>query len=279
MLSYRHAYHAGNHADVLKHSVLSLVLTKLLAKPSPCVYLDTHAGAGHYALDGSLALKTGEAATGIERLLERAPDLPELATYLDLVRRQPPNQYPGSPAIAAQLLREQDRLQLLELHSTDLAELKNHLGRDRRVSIHHRDSVEGLPALLPPTPRRGLVLMDPAYELAENYAQVISCLGQSLRRWRTGVYVLWYPLLARQRDRSDWLKKQLCALQPPNLLVAELWVQAPQEEYGMHGSGLAIINAPWQLDEQLKRLLPYLSDTLAQGQGAGWNLDWPIPRA
>lgn len=277
MLSYRHAYHAGNHADVLKHSLLCLVLAKLTVKDSPCVYIDTHAGAGLYQLNSAQAQKTGEAAGGIERLLAAPTSIPGLAPYLKTVhqlRGKRPQSYPGSPAIAQQLLRPQDKLNLLELHNKEIDTLRANLGRDRRLSIHHRDGFEGLPALLPPPCPRGLVLMDPAYEVVADYAQAVASLAKAQARWQTGTYMLWYPLLARQRDRSGWLKHELHRQRPRNLLIAELWVQPASEEYGMHGSGVAIVNAPWQLDEQLSALLPALSELLTQAPGAGWKLDW-----
>lgn len=276
MLSYRHAYHAGNHADVLKHLTLTLALDRLTHKASPLVYIDTHSGAGRYDLGDAQAQKTGEADAGIEALMAAPCDLPELNRYVQLVRRMradQPRLYPGSPGVAAQLLRDQDRLLLMELHNTEVEALKANLGRDRRVAVHHRDGFEGLPALVPPTPPRGLVLMDPAYELSEDYARVLTSLERALQRWRTGVYLLWYPMLARQRDRSEWLKRQLRGLPAANLLVAELTVQAQGEDYGMHGSGMAIVNCPWQLDEQLAAVLPVLAGTLA-GSGGGWHMEW-----
>lgn len=277
MLSYRHAYHAGNHADVLKHAALSLILAKLTEKPAPCVYIDTHAGAGLYQLNSAQAQKTGEASGGIERLLSGPLAIRLLEPYLDVVRAlraQRSQAYPGSPAIAQQLLRPQDKLQLLELHNSEVEVLKGNMGRDGRISIHHREGFEALPALAPSFLPRGLALIDPAYEVAGDYAQALASIEKALTRWRTGTYILWYPLLAKQRDRSDWLKRQLHKLQPANLLVAELWVQSQAQEYGMHGSGLAILNAPWQLELQLGQLLPALSQALAQDPGAGWRLDW-----
>ncbi len=277
MLSYRHAYHAGNHADVFKHAALSLILAKLTEKPAPCVYIDTHAGAGLYQLNSAQAQKTGEASGGIERLLSGPLAIRLLEPYLEVVRAlraQRSQAYPGSPAIAQRLLRPQDKLQLLELHNSEVEVLRGNMGRDARISIHHREGFAGLPALAPAFLPRGLALIDPAYEVAGDYAQALASLEKTLTRWRTGTYVLWYPLLAKQRDRSDWLKRQLHKLQPANLLVAELWVQSQAQEYGMHGSGVAILNAPWQLDLQLEQLLPALSPALAQDSGAGWRLEW-----
>lgn len=277
MLSYRHAYHAGNHADVFKHAVLSLILAKLTEKPAPCVYVDTHAGAGLYQLNSTQAQKTGEASGGIERLLSGPMTIRLLDSYLEVVRNlraQRSQAYPGSPAIAQQLLRPQDKLHLLELHNSEVEILKGNMGRDSRISIHHREGFEALPALAPTFLPRGLALIDPAYEVTGDYAQALASLEKTLARWRTGIYVLWYPLLAKQRDRSDWLKRQLQKLQPANLLMAELWVQNQTQDYGMHGSGLAILNAPWQLELHLEQLLPELSQALAQDSGAGWRVDW-----
>lgn len=277
MLSYLHGFHAGNHADVFKHAVLTLLLDSLLAKPKPLVYLDSHAGAGVYDLDGEQARKTGEQAHGIGRLWPARDAFPELAPYLaaidDLNQEAGGNRYPGSPAIARHLLRADDRLVLMELHKTEVEGLRETLDHDRRVHIHHRDGFEGLPALLPPKPARGLVLIDPPYEVKTDYARVAACLAAAHARWPTGVYALWYPRLGVQRDQGEGLLRRLSE-HFPELLVAELTVEAQAEEFGMHGSGMVLLGPPWQFEQRLRALLPRLAAVLGRSPAAGWRLEW-----
>lgn len=281
MLSYRHAFHAGNHADVLKHAALTLMLESFKRKDKPFVYVDTHAGAGVYDLSGKWAGKTGEYAWGIGRIWDQQSKWPLLASYFQTIRSHNPDEklqyYPGSPDIAAQLLRAQDKIILSELHNNEVDMLRENMRRhkrgDDRVGLHHRDGFEALPALMPPTPRRGLVLIDPPYELKEDYTRVVETLKKAYKRWATGTYVVWYPLLAKQRDHSQMMLKKL-AQQCDNLLVAELEVEAQQIDLGMHGSGLAIINAPWQLDEQLKLTLPRLATVLGLTEETKWTVEW-----
>lgn len=280
MLSYRHAFHAGNHADVLKHAVQSLLLEALKAKDKPFCYIDTHAGGGCYDLSGEWSQKKAEFEEGIGRLWSQPADWPELAAYLGAIAtlNDAPGLrfYPGSPELARHLLREQDKLMLMELHNNEVEILRRHLGADPRVAIHHRDGFEGLLALLPPTPRRGLVLIDPPYELKTDYDKAVQGLDKALRRWPSGIYALWYPILGKQADRSREMLERLAALPLPSLLQVELEVAAQPDDWGMNGSGLAIINAPWQLDSQLARLLPRLCDCLRQADGAQWSLEWLI---
>lgn len=275
MLSYLHSFHAGNHADVLKHSVQTLLLGKLKEKDKPFVYIDTHAGAGVYDLDGEEARKNSEFKGGIGRLLQARQRFPELAEYFRLVEAHG-RHYPGSPRIAADLLREDDRLILLELHNREVRELRKNLGADPRVAIHQRDAYEGLAALVPPKPARGLVLMDPSYEVAEDYEKAMAALIAAGQRWVTGIYLLWYPILARQRDQGRFMRAQLKGSGFSNLLLAELRVREQPEEFGMCGSILAIANAPWRFDEQLRGLLPKLKSVLAEDPGAGWKVEWLI---
>nr|CAA6823467.1 MAG: Protein involved in catabolism of external DNA [uncultured Thiotrichaceae bacterium] len=250
-------------------------------KDKPFVYVDTHAGAGVYDLSGKWAGKTGEYAWGIGRIWDQQSKWPLLASYFQTIRSHNPDEklqyYPGSPDIAAQLLRAQDKIILSELHNNEVDMLRENMRRhkrgDDRVGLHHRDGFEALPALMPPTPRRGLVLIDPPYELKEDYTRVVETLKKAYKRWATGTYVVWYPLLAKQRDHSQMMLKKL-AQQCDNLLVAELEVEAQQIDLGMHGSGLAIINAPWQLDEQLKLTLPRLATVLGLTEETKWTVEW-----
>ncbi len=278
MLSYRHAFHAGNHADVLKHAIQALLLRQLKGKDKPFCYLDTHAGGGCYDLIGDWAQKRAEFLEGIARLWPERERWPELADYLACLGALNEGEslrfYPGSPELARHLLREQDRLLLLELHNQEIDILRRHMGADSRVAIHHRDGFEGLLALLPPTPRRGLVLMDPPYELKEDYGRVVQTLVKAMQRWATGIYALWYPLLGKQADRSHDMLAAIRDAGFPSVLVAELAVSAQPEEWGMYGSGMLILNPPWQLDQQLNSLLPRLCAHLGQGEGASWRVEW-----
>jgi 23S rRNA (adenine2030-N6)-methyltransferase len=272
MLSYRHAYHAGNHADVLKHIVLLALLEHLRQKEKPFIAIDTHSGNGYYRLDSHEAKKTHEAASGIIPLWQarQRGDIRNelLGRYLDIVAgfnpAEPapiPDCYPGSPAFMQTMLREHDRAHLMELHTTEIDYLRDNFGRDRRISIHHRDGFEGAVALCPPTPRRGLLLMDPAYEDKADYQQAVKAIAGAYKRWQTGIFVLWYPRLGRSRDHSDWLKKQLTGQYPS--AVFELDVERQTEEFGMYGSGMLIINPPWQFETTLTPVLAELHAMLA----------------
>lgn len=276
MLSYRHAYHAGNHADVFKHTCLTLLLQKLIQKDKPFTYVDTHAAAGVYQLNSEMAKKNREHAQGIDRLLS-ANNLPaSIQTYINLVKGfRTRNRYPGSPAIAAQLLRANDKLMLLELHNNEFSNLKANMKGDARIGCHHRDAVEGVLALCPPEPKRGIVLIDPAWELADDYTNMARLLKELHKKWPVAVIALWYPLLARMRNKAPMLLNRLVANKPENLFIAELWVTAQQEEKGMHGSGMAFINLPWQVDEQIAAILPALEGVFAD-DGGGYRCEWLV---
>lgn len=277
MLSYRHAFHAGNHADVLKHLLLVQLIHHLKQKDKPFWVIDTHAGAGLYALEGGYAAKLHEYETGIGRLWSR-PDLPApLAEYVDLVRQLNSDGklrvYPGSPWLALHTMRGQDRLRLFELHSSDVRLLQeNFKDAGRRVSIAASDGFAGLKALLPPPPRRGLILIDPSYEVREDYQHVLHALRDNLTRFSTGHYALWYPQLAR--IESTQLPEKLKRLVGKNWLHVALTVRTPAAEgIGMHGSGMFIVNPPWTLHAMLKDAMPYLVKTLGQDEGAGFILE------
>lgn len=277
MLSYRHAFHAGNHADLLKHSALVLALQYLLGKETPLHYIDTHAGAGRYRLGSDEAQKTGEFRDGIARIWRAEPKHPLLADYLAIVAAgNGPGgangeliNYPGSPQFAAHCLRAQDRLRLFERHPQDYPRLARQFVDDRRVQVSNDDGFAGLKALLPPPSRRALVLIDPPYEVKSDYQQVVAALRDAHRRFATGVYMLWYPLI-EQADAKR-LPQQLDALKLGPALRAELRVAAPDQLAGLYGSGLFVINPPWQLGEQLQQLLPWLAERLAIGD-ADWHL-------
>ncbi len=282
MLSYRHAFHAGNHADVLKHSVLVGLSRYLGQKDKPFWIIDTHAGAGCYALDSGYATQLKEYAGGVGRLWTRR-DLPAaLADYVDLVRACNPDAthtieslrfYPGSPWLALHTLRPQDRLRLFELHPSDSTILQDNF-RDhaRRVSVTTANGFDALKALLPPPPRRALVLIDPPYETRDDYSNVLSALKEGLARFAAGVYAVWYPQLARQEARQ--LPDRLKRLPIKNWLHVALTVHTPSADgFGMHGSGMFIINPPWTLRQNLADSMPYLVEVLGQDAGAGFVLE------
>jgi len=274
MLSYRHGFHAGNHADVLKHWVEVLCLQYMKKKDKPFFYIDTHAGAGLYSLFEGFAVKTGESKEGIGRLWEqkKVPDI--FADYLQLVRDCNEDSlkfYPGSPLIAARLLRPDDRLRLVEMHSSDVKHLEKNMAHDSRVQVIAGDGFEQIKALLPPATRRGLILVDPPYEIKQDYQQVMLGVREGLRRFATGTYLIWYPLLNASYSRRFF--DQLRELPCDNWLNVQLMVNEPPADYGMYGSGLFIVNPPYVLREQLLEGLPYLVQVLGQGGGADFSLD------
>ncbi|OQX06953.1 MAG: 23S rRNA (adenine(2030)-N(6))-methyltransferase RlmJ [Thiothrix lacustris] len=278
MLSYRHAFHAGNHADVLKHLVLVLTLDYYQRKDKPFWYIDTHAGSGLYRLSSAESQKTREFAQGIQALWN-AKDVPEvLQPYLDQVRQLNPTptlqHYPGSPWLAAQCLRPYDQLRLYELHPSDVKHLGNNLAHDKRVYLNQQDGLKGLLSLLPPITRRAVTLIDPSYELKSDYADVITTLAKAHQRFATGTYLLWYPVIERQR-----VKQMVKALQQtgiPDILQIELCPSADSNGLGMTGSGMFVINPPWVLASQMQTALPWLKQTLAAADGR-WAYDRSAP--
>jgi 23S rRNA (adenine2030-N6)-methyltransferase len=281
MLSYRHAFHAGNHADVLKHFVLAQTLEYFSQKDKPYWYIDTHAGAGIYALDTGFAQQNAEFKDGIAQLWEDK-HLPEsLQHYVSLVKTFNPGNalrfYPGSPACARALMHATDRMRLFELHPTDFKLLQQTFEKDKKwVLIEQRDGFAGLKATLPPPPRRAVILIDPPYEQKQDYAKVIDALKDSVQRFATGTYILWYPLL--QRPEIKLMQERLHKLNLPSWLHTTLTVQTPREDgFGMHGSGLFVINPPWKLQSTLAEALPVLVNKLGLDQGAGYTLEAVIP--
>ena len=276
MLSYRHAFHAGNHADVLKHCILVQLLRHLNLKDKPYWFVDTHAGAGRYRLDSEQASKNAEFAGGIGRLWGRSDLPPALADYVGQVRQLnaggPLRHYPGSPWLAWQLMRPDDRLRLFELHSTDCRLLaKAFHGDERRLALRQADGFIEIKSVLPPPPRRGLVLIDPAYEDKRDYMRVIAALKEGIERFATGTFAVWYPQL--QRGDARQLPEKLRKL-PVDWLDARLSVHTPAADgFGMHGSGMFIVNPPWTLAATLAEVLPYLAATLGLDAGAGYVLE------
>ncbi|WP_022654437.1 23S rRNA (adenine(2030)-N(6))-methyltransferase RlmJ [Aquaspirillum serpens] len=275
MLSYRHAFHAGNHADVLKHTIQLALLDYLKQKDKPFWIVDTHAGAGGYVLNSDFALKTAEWWDGIARLWSRDDLPPLLANYVDLVKNLHGDDelryYPGSPWFSLQAARDSEHLRLFELHPTDFPLLAQNIC-DPRVRSEQKDGFAGLKAVLPPPPRRALVLIDPPYEDKKDYQRVVNSLQDALKRFANGVYAVWYPCLQRFDARD--LPEQLKQLPVKSWLRAELHVQSPASDgFGMHGSGMFILNPPWTLAQQLADILPYLVQHLGQDSGARFVLE------
>lgn len=291
MLSYRHAFHAGNHADVLKHVVLIQLLRYLGQKDAPYMYIDTHSGAGVYALDTGYADKSREYETGIARLWDRN-DLPgPLAEYVALIKDMNPSgkmrYYPGSPYCADKVAREQDRIRLFELHPSDskileenFRKLESHAAaqgqrsgmRGKRVMVNKGDGFAGLKALLPPPSRRGLVLIDPPYEVKDDYRKVKETLADALTRFATGTYAVWYPVLQRMESRQlpDKLKRLPCK----DWLNVTLSIGMPSPDgFGLHSSGMFVINPPWTLEPMLRELMPFLVKALASDDAARFTLE------
>ncbi|MEO7031819.1 MAG: 23S rRNA (adenine(2030)-N(6))-methyltransferase RlmJ [Herbaspirillum sp.] len=291
MLSYRHAFHAGNHADVLKHTVTIALLRYLVQKDASAMYIDTHAGAGLYALDGAYAVKNAEYESGIARLWGRSDLPPALADYVALVRGLNPSgkmrYYPGSPYCANQVLRQQDRLRLFELHPSDSKILQENFrkleahareqgvrssGRGSRVLMYRGNGFVGLKALLPPPSRRGLILIDPPYEDKMDYRYVQDTLKDALARFATGIYAVWYPLL--QRVESRQLAERLKRLPAADWLNVTLSISGPTPDgFGLHSSGMFILNPPWTLEPMLRELMPYLVSVLGKDSGAHFTLE------
>jgi 23S rRNA (adenine2030-N6)-methyltransferase len=281
-MNYRHAFHAGNFADVFKHILLVRMLDYLKRKPAPFRYIDTHAGIGSYDLAGEEAGRTGEWLEGIGRLLDAeipAEIAPLLEPYLSIVRerlesgepgRRKPR-YPGSPVLAQAMLRPLDRMIFCELHPADVRALSRHTGKDRRVKIIEIDGYTGLRAYVPPVERRGLVLIDPPFEKTDEFAQVARSLAEAWKKWPTGGYCVWYPVKS-VRD-VDAFFEALVAGGVENILRVEFTVRQPAPDSGLAANGLAIVNPPYVLEDEARTILPFLCDVLRQGPGSSWRID------
>ena len=303
MFSYRHGFHAGNHADVLKHVVLLAILRHLTQKDAALTVVDTHAGAGLYRLDGDLSEKGGEAVDGVIKLAAAASSqvagakglAPLLQDYLEMVRAFNTGSalkvYPGSPFLAQRLLREQarDKLKLFELHPTDAKALAGNIAQlaaGRQVTVARQDGFEGLKALLPPPNRRALVLIDPSYEIKSDYAKVSACIQDCVKRFATGAYVVWYPIIPRAEAHD--LPKRLKAIA---LKAGKSWLHAtlnighlqgairlnmPGERTpgpGLSASGVFVLNVPHTLKNQLNQAMPQLLGILGRGPGKSYTVE------
>jgi 23S rRNA (adenine2030-N6)-methyltransferase len=284
MFSYRHAFHAGSHADILKHITLINIIEYLQEKPGALSLVDTHAGAGIYSLRDGFAAVSKEAYGGIFRLLkyQQANNslTKDIERYLDIVIEENSdgelNTYPGSPFILARLLRPQDRLRLFELHPTEIDILRHNIGelkQAKQIDLYAEDSFARLKGLLPPPSRRGLVLIDPSYEDKQDYRNLEITLEEALQRFATGCYAIWYPVLSRRESATlpDHLKK-IAAKHQRSWLHAELRVENTPGERRLQASGMFVINPPWTLENQLAQSLPVLIDALGIDQGAQFIL-------
>jgi 23S rRNA (adenine2030-N6)-methyltransferase len=270
MLSYRHAFHAGNFADVLKHTVLVQILRYLSQKEKAFCYIDTHAGPGHYALNSDYALKNREFDNGIGALWAREDLPPVVEDYVQQVKalNKTPQllEYPGSPWFAKHLLRPHDKLWLHELHTTEQQLLQTAFKRDKRARIMAEDGLKHAVSLLPPVERRGLVFIDPSYELKTDYDTVVETLIKMHKRFATGTYALWYPVIDRKRNQQ--LERALQNSGIADILLLELGIKADSNAPGMTSSGLIIINPPWILQADMAASLPWLAETLGEaGEG------------
>lgn len=277
-MNYRHAYHAGNFADVLKHTVLLALIEALQAKSTPFCYIDTHAGSGNYELDGFEASKTKEHKDGITRLhpAEKVPPLVQRFRANILASEGNEDglkQYPGSPLQVARLLRPGDSAQLCELQPQEAEKLRHLLARDPRLHVHQRDGYAALKALLPPKEKRGLVLIDPPYEAQEAEYKVIEhALKSALERWPTGIYAVWYPI--KLRSQVQPFLRSLRRIGAKRVLRAELLIHPDDSPLRLNGAGMVILNAPWNLDDTLREPLRSLANLLTQNSPAIAKVDW-----
>jgi 23S rRNA (adenine2030-N6)-methyltransferase len=276
-VNYRHAYHAGNFADVVKHAVLALVLEHLAGKDKPFAVLDTHAGIGRYDLAAIEAEKTGEYRDGILKVLDRPHAA--LAPYLGVVAAlnpglATPRIYPGSPELIARLTRPQDRVQLVELHPEDAATLAASYADDSRIAVYGEDGYAALKALLPPSPRRGLVLIDPPFEVTDEFARLARGLRHAHRRFATGIYLLWYPIKGRAPVGA--FHGEIAQGDIRRVMFAELLLRPDDDPERLNGCGLVIVNPPWRFAETLADLLGWLRGRLAP-QGGRTRVEMLVP--
>ncbi len=273
-MNYRHAYHAGNHCDVLKHVALCLVLERLKAKDKPFMVLDTHAGRGIYDLESDEALRSGEHLGGVARILADLAPPAAVAPYLAALSRANPfggsRWYPGSPAIISDALRRGDSAKFCELHLEERAALKSALGADRQARIFDLDGYQAVRAFLPPVERRGLVLIDPPFEQRGEYLRLAEALADGLKRWESGVFMIWRTV----KDEGGWRRflAEAAALPTGNALTAELNIRGPIDDK-LTGSGIYVVNPPFGVGQALAEALPWLAEKLAIGPGAGWSIE------
>lgn len=277
MLSYRHSFHAGNFADVIKHIVLIEILGHLTLKDAPFDYIDTHAGAGLYDLHSEQAAKLGEYRSGIARMTPGEwPLLKELFTLLAGFNPEGElRRYPGSPLIARCFLRARDRAWLFELHPADFAALQEETRNDRRIRVAQEDGFTGLMRLLPPVSRRALVLIDPSYEIKTDFTRVVDTVTRAWKKFAGGIYVVWYPVV--DRSRVDAMEQAFRTSGIRDIQQFELAIAADSGARGLTGAGMFVVNPPWPLMQKMRELLPGLVELLAQGNGAFYRADVLVP--
>lgn len=280
-MNYRHGYHAGNYCDIFKHLILMLLIEHFKLKDKGFTVIDAYAGDGTYSLRGELAAKTGEAQQGILRVLEAPHPSPPLADFLNLVRRLGlPDQegiltsYPGSPRLTRALLRPQDKLLLSDIHPEAISSLKRLFRDDRQVRIQPIDAAIALKSQLPPENRRALVLLDPPYEITDEFGRQIAHLKEAHKRFPTGSYAIWYPIKGPAPVRH--FHRSLVASGIKRILTAEIHL-APLNNFELNGTGMTIVNPPWKLDTQLSQLLPELLAALGAEKDGNCRVEWTVP--
>jgi 23S rRNA (adenine2030-N6)-methyltransferase len=288
-MNYRHGFHAGNFADVFKHAILARILVYLTVKDAPLLFIDTHAGAGRYDLDSEAARRSPEWRDGVARLLKARPQ-GEVASLLEPYLKAigpfdetegRPVSYPGSPALAQALLRVQDRLALCEAHPQERAALAAAIGRDARVRIAEADGYAALNAYVPPIERRGLVLIDPPYEAPDEAKKVETALARALAKWPRGTYLLWRPIKDEREDAH--LRNAIAAIGAPNMLRLEIDVGAVAPSLHspapLQRAGLIVVNPPFNLIEEARVLVPWLTKLLTRAGKGAQVVDWLTPPA
>ena len=279
-MNYRHIFHAGSFTDVMKHAIVALILERLSAKETPFGVLDTHAGIGRYDLLSQQAGRTGEYLGGITRVMAAAKRLPpELGPYLNAVRAlntEPDvlRWYPGSPRLARQLMRPRDRLLLAELHPEDVETLRQEFARDRNTSVQHMDGYRAIKAHLPLKERRGMVLVDPPFEVTDEFERMVAAMTTGHARWPTGIYALWYPI--KERAAVWRFHDALERTGIRKILVAELTIHEEDTHQRLNGCGMIVVNPPWQLDRDLELVLPALHEAMG-AQAGGARIEWLVP--
>ncbi|CAN5335120.1 23S rRNA (adenine(2030)-N(6))-methyltransferase RlmJ [soil metagenome] len=276
-MNYRHIFHAGNFADVFKHTILTSLILALQRKDKACCYFDTHAGIGFYDLSLPVARRSGEYKEGIARIFDSKTAPPIVTAYLSAIKDMNKESnglhyYPGSPVITHKLLRPQDRMVLSELHPDDHLLLNNTFYRDNQVAVHQLDGYQLLKAFLPPKERRGLVLIDPPFEDKAEFKNIVAALRMSLKLWETGVYAIWYPIKDRLAVRN--FLRQLQRSVTTKILLAELLIMPENAPLQLKGCGMVIINPPWQLEQQLQPEVQWLWQHLAPTKEGRWQVEW-----
>jgi len=278
MLSYRHGFHAGNYADVLKHITEILLLKSMLRKDKPFCYIDTHAGAGAYSLKSDWSNKTGEYLNGIakvfhnEKLHKLVPEYFELLKKINDGKDELVN-YPGSPYIACAMMRPQDEQICLELHPNEYENLKYNMYHFKNCHVHHRDALEGINAVLPPPIRRGIVFIDPSFEEDADYRNTIKMIKNIHKKFNQAVIALWYPVLGKGADRSYELTRELTKLQIPGTIKTELQICGQDTLLGMHATGMIVMNYPFEFDRNIAEILTILTTKLALDPSASYKIE------